>query len=83
MGNTRTHFDAILSCRRQFRGNLRVVKPCPRAAGILRGMYARSSAFSTRRSPLPRPRYLFMGERHREALAHLLYGLDAGGGLCC
>ncbi|MHA7600960.1 ExeA family protein [Alicycliphilus sp. T452] len=28
----------------------------------------------------PDPRYLFMSERHREALAHLLYGLDAGGG---
>ena len=28
----------------------------------------------------PDPRDLFMSERHREALAHLLYGLDAGGG---
>ena len=28
----------------------------------------------------PDPRYLFMSERHREALAHLLFGLDAGGG---
>jgi len=28
----------------------------------------------------PDPRFLFMSERHREALAHLLYGLDAGGG---
>ena len=28
----------------------------------------------------PDPRYLFMSESHREALAHLLYGLDAGGG---
>lgn len=28
----------------------------------------------------PDPRYLFMSARHREALAHLLYGLDAGGG---
>ncbi|AVP56228.1 ExeA family protein [Pulveribacter suum] len=28
----------------------------------------------------PDPRYLFMSERHREALAHLLYGLQAGGG---
>ena len=28
----------------------------------------------------PDPRYLFMSERHRDALAHLLYGLDAGGG---
>lgn len=29
----------------------------------------------------PDPRYLFMSERHREALAHLLYGVDSGGGL--
>jgi general secretion pathway protein A len=28
----------------------------------------------------PDPRYLFMSERHREALAHLLYGLSGGGG---
>lgn len=28
----------------------------------------------------PDPRYLYMSERHREALAHLLYGVDAGGG---
>jgi len=28
----------------------------------------------------PDPRYLFMSDRHREALAHLLYGLDGGGG---
>jgi general secretion pathway protein A len=28
----------------------------------------------------PDPRYLFMSERHREALAHLLYGIDGGGG---
>jgi len=28
----------------------------------------------------PDPRYLFMSERHREALAHLLFGLDGGGG---
>jgi general secretion pathway protein A len=29
----------------------------------------------------PDPRYLFMSERHREALAHLLYGVDSGGGV--
>jgi len=29
----------------------------------------------------PDPRYLFMSERHREALAHLLYGINSGGGL--
>jgi general secretion pathway protein A len=28
----------------------------------------------------PDPRYLYMSERHREALAHLLYGLKGGGG---
>jgi general secretion pathway protein A len=28
----------------------------------------------------PDPHYLFMSERHREALAHLIYGLDGGGG---
>jgi general secretion pathway protein A len=28
----------------------------------------------------PDPRYLFLSERHREALAHLLYGVGSGGG---
>lgn len=28
----------------------------------------------------PDPRYLYMSERHREALAHLLYGIEGGGG---
>ncbi|HLL10477.1 MAG TPA: AAA family ATPase, partial [Rubrivivax sp.] len=28
----------------------------------------------------PDPRFLFMSEQHREALAHLLYGLSGGGG---
>jgi general secretion pathway protein A len=28
----------------------------------------------------PDPRYIYMSERHREALAHLLYGIDGGGG---
>src|SRR4051812_43065803 len=28
----------------------------------------------------PDPRYLFMSGRHREALAHLLYGVGGGGG---
>lgn len=28
----------------------------------------------------PDPRYLYLSERHREALAHLLYGLKGGGG---
>lgn len=28
----------------------------------------------------PDPRFLYLSQRHREALAHLLYGLQAGGG---
>jgi general secretion pathway protein A len=44
-------------------------------------MYAKF--FGLRREPFslaPDPRYLYMSDRHREALAHLLYGVDAGGG---
>ena len=44
-------------------------------------MYAKS--FGLNQDPFsiaPDPRYLFMSERHREALAHLLYGLGGGGG---
>jgi general secretion pathway protein A len=44
-------------------------------------MYA--SYFGLKSDPFsiaPDPRYLFMSERHREALAHLLYGLGGGGG---
>jgi len=39
--------------------------------------------FQLRHAPFsiaPDPHYLFMSERHREALAHLLFGVDAGGG---
>ncbi|TFY98547.1 AAA family ATPase [Ramlibacter rhizophilus] len=39
--------------------------------------------FGLRQEPFsiaPDPRYLYMSERHREALAHLLYGLSCGGG---
>jgi general secretion pathway protein A len=39
--------------------------------------------FNLRQEPFsiaPDPRYLFMSERHREALAHLLYGIKSGGG---
>ena len=39
--------------------------------------------FGLRQAPFsiaPDPHYLFMSERHREALAHLLYGLEGGGG---
>jgi general secretion pathway protein A len=44
-------------------------------------MYA--SFFGLKQKPFsiaPDPRYLFMSERHREALAHLLYGVQGGGG---
>ncbi|WP_286744229.1 ExeA family protein, partial [Aquabacterium sp. UBA2148] len=44
-------------------------------------MYA--SHFGLKQAPFsiaPDPRYLFMSERHREALAHLLYGVGGGGG---
>ena len=42
-----------------------------------------SQFFGLKQAPFsisPDPRFLFMSERHREALAHLLYGLDGGGG---
>ncbi|MBX3607795.1 MAG: AAA family ATPase [Piscinibacter sp.] len=44
-------------------------------------MYA--SFFGLKQPPFsiaPDPRYLYMSERHREALAHLLYGVKGGGG---
>ena len=44
-------------------------------------MYAKF--FGLRHEPFsiaPDPRYLFMSAQHREALAHLLYGLRGGGG---
>jgi general secretion pathway protein A len=50
-------------------------------AGILQSMYAQH--FGLKSEPFsiaPDPRYLFMSERHREALAHLLYGVGGGGG---
>src|SRR5207249_7431528 len=31
-------------------------------------------------SMTPDPRYLYMSDRHREGLAHLLYGIGQGGG---
>ncbi|GLS13467.1 ATPase AAA [Hydrogenophaga electricum] len=48
---------------------------------MLRAMYA--SFFGLRQTPFsiaPDPRYLYLSERHREALAHLLYGVQGGGG---
>ena len=50
-------------------------------AAILPAMYV--SFFGLQHPPFsiaPDPRYLYMSERHREALAHLLYGVQAGGG---
>jgi general secretion pathway protein A len=44
-------------------------------------MYAKF--FGLKQEPFsiaPDPHYLFMSERHREALAHLLYGASGGGG---
>ena len=44
-------------------------------------MYA--SFFGLKQAPFsiaPDPRYLFLSERHVEALAHLLYGVECGGG---
>ena len=44
-------------------------------------MYAKHFGLSQEPfSIAPDPRYLYMSERHREALAHLLYGLRGGGG---
>ncbi len=48
---------------------------------MLGTMYA--EFFGLKQDPFsiaPDPRYLFMSERHREALAHLLYGIRGGGG---
>lgn len=44
-------------------------------------MYAKF--FGLKQAPFsiaPDPHYLFMSERHRDALAHLLYGVSGGGG---
>ena len=57
------------------------VRDAGRRRAILRAVYA--PFFGLKREPFsiaPDPRFLFMSERHREALAHLLYGLDGGGG---
>ncbi len=54
---------------------------CTRPARYPPPMYA--PFFGLSREPFsiaPDPRFLYMSERHREALAHLLYGLGGGGG---
>lgn len=46
-------------------------------------MYMYCEYFGLREPPFsiaPNPRYLYMSEQHEEALAHLLYGIDADGG---
>ena len=48
---------------------------------ILGPMYA--EYYGLKQEPFsiaPDPRLLFMSEQHREALAHLLYGVQGGGG---
>jgi general secretion pathway protein A len=53
----------------------------PEAALSSAPMYA--PFFGLKHEPFsiaPDPRYLFMSERHREALAHLLYGVKGAGG---
>ncbi len=30
----------------------------------------------------PDPGYLYLGEQHREALAHLVYGINSAGRVC-
>ncbi|HSC63688.1 MAG TPA: AAA family ATPase [Caldimonas sp.] len=48
---------------------------------VLPAMYMRF--FGLKQQPFslaPDPRYLYMSKRHREALAHLLYGVGGGGG---
>jgi len=63
------------------------VKHSPERAAVARRvpspskMYAKF--FGLRQEPFsiaPDPRYLFMSGQHREALAHLIYGLRGGGG---
>ncbi len=54
----------------------------PADAALAHVLYA--GYFGLRREPFsiaPDPRFLFMSERHREALAHLLYGVRGGGGV--
>ncbi len=53
----------------------------PNALSIEQAMYLKHFDLSERPfSITPDPRFLYMSSRHREALAHLLYGLGEGGG---
>jgi general secretion pathway protein A len=52
-------------------------------AGVAYPLHMYAQFFGLKQEPFsiaPDPRYLFMSKRHREALAHLLYGLNGGGG---
>src|SRR3954471_22070993 len=54
-----------------------------RSAAFHNPLHMYSQYFGLKQEPFsiaPDPRYLFMSRRHREALAHLLYGLNGGGG---
>jgi general secretion pathway protein A len=56
-------------------------RPAAAGDGAAPAIYGRY--FGLRHEPFsiaPDPRYLYMSERHREALAHLLYGVRGGGG---
>ncbi|MCY4427646.1 MAG: AAA family ATPase [Halieaceae bacterium] len=53
----------------------------PDCLGIMARMYHRY--FGMQEAPFSiavNPRYLYMSDRHRDALAHLLYGVGSGGG---
>jgi type II secretory pathway predicted ATPase ExeA len=55
------------------------VKPQP----AQRRVSVNESYFGLAEAPFsiaPAPRYLYMSQRHQEALAHLLYGVNSGGG---
>ncbi len=60
----------------------RLVWSIPSGCGYSVDMYVQH--FGLEHEPFsiaPDPRYLYMSERHREALAHLTYGLNSGGGI--
>jgi len=62
-------------------GQVRAGTVCFMNAVYSQGMY--TSHFGLSEPPFsiaPDPRYLYMSKRHREALAHLVYGIREGGG---
>src|SRR5690606_2285948 len=59
----------------------RVLLECGQPTGSRDPMY--TSFFGLNEKPFsitPDPRYLYLSERHREALAHLIYGIKESGG---